>query len=90
MNPLFTFPRAQVPTPRPPTNPTQLSSNTLTTSAEPIGPAGNRESNALRASVLDVALQLGIGENGSTVANWMFNDPIGEEDEEVSYHSSVI
>ncbi|KAF8639054.1 hypothetical protein AX17_001750 [Amanita inopinata Kibby_2008] len=41
----------------------------------------NRESNALRASVLDVALELGLGTN-STVADWMFNNPVKEEEEE--------
>lgn len=36
----------------------------------------------VRASVLDVALELGIGGPNSTVANWMFNNPVTEEDEE--------
>ncbi|TFY70587.1 hypothetical protein EVG20_g2423 [Dentipellis fragilis] len=40
----------------------------------------NRNSNALRASVLDAALQLGIG-SSRTVENWMFNS-VTEEDEE--------
>ena len=45
----------------------------------------NRHSDALRASVLDVALQLGIG-TSRTVENWMFNsvDEDEEDEEEVS------
>ena len=45
-------------------------------------PPEKRES-VLRASILDTALELGIGTN-STVANWIFN-PVteGEEDLEV-------
>lgn len=43
----------------------------------------NRDSNALRASVLDAALELGLG-NNSTVANWMFNNSVEEAEEEVS------
>lgn len=39
-----------------------------------------RESNALRASVLDAALQLGIADN-TAVADWMFNNTLKEEDE---------
>ncbi|KAJ7746644.1 hypothetical protein B0H16DRAFT_1692667 [Mycena metata] len=63
----FTFPARPKPTPRPaPASP-----------PEPV----NRESNALRASVLDAALQLGFGANGA-VANWMFNNTLEEEDEE--------
>ncbi|KAL0947983.1 hypothetical protein HGRIS_010610 [Hohenbuehelia grisea] len=42
----------------------------------------SREStDALRASVLDAALQLGLTAN-PRVANWLFNDPVEEEDEE--------
>ncbi|PPQ69926.1 hypothetical protein CVT26_013251 [Gymnopilus dilepis] len=41
----------------------------------------SRESNALRASVLDAALELGIGTN-PLVADWMFNNALKEEDEE--------
>ncbi|KAF5375933.1 hypothetical protein D9615_008278 [Tricholomella constricta] len=65
----FTFPRPQAPIPRP-----------APTHSSPASPV-NRESNALRASVLDVALQLGIGSN-SLVADWMFNNSLTEEDEE--------
>ncbi|KAF8900889.1 hypothetical protein CPB84DRAFT_1010943 [Gymnopilus junonius] len=43
----------------------------------------SRESNALRASVLDAALELGIGTN-PLVADWMFNNALKEEDEEES------
>ncbi|KAJ7510417.1 hypothetical protein B0H11DRAFT_1187899 [Mycena galericulata] len=64
----FTFPTRPTPTPRP------------NASHSPIEPV-NRESNALRASVLDAALELGIGANGA-VANWMFNNTLEEEDEE--------
>ncbi|KAJ7106497.1 hypothetical protein C8R43DRAFT_209855 [Mycena crocata] len=65
----FTFPARPQAVPRPaPAQP----------QAEPV----QRESNALRASVLDAALQLGLGANG-TVANWMFNNTLEEEEEEV-------
>lgn len=76
MNTNFTFPRPQaaIPRPRPVASPP-----TSSTSADPI----NRDSNALRASVLETALQLGIGSN-STVADWMFNNSLEEVDEEVS------
>lgn len=36
----------------------------------------------VRASVLDAAMQLGFGDPNSTVASWMFNNPVTEEDEE--------
>ncbi|KAG6840437.1 hypothetical protein C0991_006749 [Blastosporella zonata] len=70
MNTKFTFPPPQAPVPRP-----------APPAATSGSPTDKRESNALRASVLDVALQLGIG-NNSTVADWMFNNPLAEEDEE--------
>ena len=41
-----------------------------------------RDSRLVRASVLDAALELGIGGPNSTVANWIFNNPVAEEDEE--------
>ena len=41
----------------------------------------NRDSNMVRASVLDAALQLGFGGPNSTVANWIFNNPLEEEEE---------
>lgn len=44
-------------------------------------PRTARDSNAVRASVLDVAMQLGFGDPNSTVASWMFN-PLAEADEE--------
>ncbi|KAG6899371.1 hypothetical protein C0993_010836 [Termitomyces sp. T159_Od127] len=69
MDSSFQFPRHTAPIPRPAPRVTAPSSST------------NRESNALRASVLDVALELGIGHN-STVMNWMFNNSLTEEDEE--------
>ncbi|KAG6807508.1 hypothetical protein H0H92_007239, partial [Tricholoma furcatifolium] len=69
----FVFPRPApaVPRPTPP----------VTTTTSPSSPTNPRESNALRASVLDAALQLGIG-NNSTVTNWMFSNSLAEEDEE--------
>lgn len=72
MNTNFTFPRQQsaIPRPRP----------IATASTETPDPV-NRDSNALRASVLDAALELGIG-NNSTVANWIFNSSIDEVEEE--------
>jgi len=42
--------------------------------------AASRDSNAIRASVLDVALELGIGAT-SLGADWMFNNSVSEEDE---------
>ena len=78
MNANFTFPRPQPAVPRPtpaaiPSSPSAL-----------LDLAGSRTSNALRASILDTALELGIGSN-SLVADWMFNDPVIEEvEEEVS------
>ena len=45
--------------------------------------APSRDSNLVRASILDAALDLGYGSN-STVAKWMFENPLEEEDEEVS------
>lgn len=67
----FTFPARPQPIPRP-------------SAAQPPPEPVNRESSALRASVLDAALQLGFGANGN-VANWMFNNALEEEaeDEEV-------
>ncbi|KAI0312208.1 hypothetical protein OF83DRAFT_1087159 [Amylostereum chailletii] len=41
----------------------------------------NRDSNALRASVLDAAIAIGFG-SSRTVENWMFNDSVREEDED--------
>ncbi|KAJ6544070.1 hypothetical protein B0H19DRAFT_1169507 [Mycena capillaripes] len=64
----FTFPARPTPISRP--SPAQ----------SPTEPA-NRQSNALRASVLDAALELGFGANG-TVANWMFNNALEEQEED--------
>ncbi|KAF9236768.1 hypothetical protein BU15DRAFT_76594 [Melanogaster broomeanus] len=44
-------------------------------------PKANRNSNIVRASVLETALELGITQN-STVANWIFSNPLAEEPEE--------
>ena len=41
----------------------------------------NRDSRMVRASVLDAALELGIGGPNSTVADWIFNNPVTEEEE---------
>ena len=40
----------------------------------------NRESNALRASVMDIAMEIGLGTNGA-VTDWVYNNPINEEEE---------
>ncbi|KDQ58102.1 hypothetical protein JAAARDRAFT_34898 [Jaapia argillacea MUCL 33604] len=50
---------------------------------------GNRDSNLVRASVLDAALQLGVGSNW-TVTNWMFDNGIAEEEEEEPTTSSNV
>lgn len=42
----------------------------------------HRNSNLVRASVLETALELGFGQN-STVANWIFNNPLSEEAEDL-------
>lgn len=78
MDPNFAFPRPQAPIPRPPPPSSFLTAG---------GSERNRDSNALRASVLDVALQLGLGTN-STVADWMFNNTMPEDEEEVYLHLS--
>ncbi|KAG6337182.1 hypothetical protein ID866_1896 [Astraeus odoratus] len=44
--------------------------------------SANRDSNAVRASVLQTALELGIAQN-PTVANWIFNNPLDEEPEDL-------
>ncbi|KAH7920319.1 hypothetical protein BV22DRAFT_1198980 [Leucogyrophana mollusca] len=41
----------------------------------------NRDSSLVRASVLETALELGVAHN-STVANWIFNNPLAEAPEE--------
>lgn len=41
----------------------------------------NRESSALRASVMDIAMEIGLGMNGA-VTDWVYNNPINEEEEE--------
>jgi hypothetical protein len=55
---------------------------------EPTG-SKQRGSNVLRASVLDAALQLGIGTSDSKVAKWMFSEGVEEEDE-VCFDASVL
>ncbi|KAJ2919055.1 hypothetical protein MD484_g1295, partial [Candolleomyces efflorescens] len=71
MDSSFTFPPYQPPAPR-------------TRTAPPS--SGPRKSNALRASVLDAALQLGLT-NDSLVAEWMFSNTVQEEDEEEALQS---
>lgn len=44
-------------------------------------PDSQRNSNAVRASVLETALELGFTQN-STVADWIFNNPLSEEPED--------
>ncbi|PPQ90370.1 hypothetical protein CVT25_007770 [Psilocybe cyanescens] len=70
MNTTFTFPRPQAAVAR-------QQAPRAAGSSQP----NARESNALRASVLDAALELGIGSN-PLVADWMFNNALAEEDEE--------
>ena len=72
MDASFTFPRPQAPVPRP------------APASKAGGPQVSRESNALRASVLDAALELGLVSN-PLVANWMFENSLPEENEEVSF-----
>ena len=78
MNANFVFPRPQLGIPRPrPARAAKWSSS----SPPPSNLAGSRDSNALRASILDTALELGIGSN-SLVTDWMFNNPLMEEPED--------
>lgn len=73
MNANFSFPRPQLPTPRPRTAQAANSSSSPNL-------AGSRDSDALRASILDVALELGIG--SSSLTDWMFNNTLEEEPED--------
>ncbi|KAF8168918.1 hypothetical protein BJ912DRAFT_187481 [Pholiota molesta] len=81
MDTQFTFP----PPPKPALRPAGRSAS--------VGASGPRESSALRASVLDAALELGLVGN----AGWMFDNPLQEENEEedqtpspgLTYGSSV-
>lgn len=68
------------PYPQPGLNRAALSTpNTLyhlmSTSTQDMRSNLNRDSNALRASVLDVCVQLGATDQNSLVAQWMFSDP---------------
>ena len=80
MNANFVFPaQPSAPTPRPPPARKQEES-------------APRDSSALRASVLDAALELGIGSN-SLVTDWMFNNAVDEEDENevcINYHAFIM
>ena len=77
MNANFVFPRPQPGLPRPrPARAAKWSSPPPSSNL-----AGSRDSNALRASILDTALELGIGSN-SVVTNWMFSNPLMEEPED--------
>ena len=94
MNPQFAFPPPApvVRRPPPPTRavPTPGSgsglgaSSTLRSGSNGAGGGGARESNALRASVLDVALELGLV-GGGGVGGWMFDNRVLEEGEEVGF-----
>ncbi|KAJ3500379.1 hypothetical protein NLJ89_g9824 [Agrocybe chaxingu] len=70
MNANFTFPPPKPVMPRPPS------------AYRPKAKAPSRSSNALRASVLEAALELGVGTN-PLVSDWMFSNSLKEEDEEV-------
>ena len=85
MDSTFTFPRPQAPVARPAPlhNPKSGSKSSTTSSTSNPAP---RESSALRASVLDAALELGIGSN-PLMADWMFNNTLAEEDEVGTMHS---
>lgn len=76
MDATFTFPPQQPAVPRP-SNATAGSTADL-----------SRESEALRASVLDAALELGFG-NNSLVSDWMFNDAADESYHEVRHVSLI-
>jgi hypothetical protein len=39
-----------------------------------------RDSNSLRASVLDIAMQIGMGTNGA-VTDWVYNNSVHEDEE---------
>ena len=79
MNSSFTFPPRAPPTMRPEITPPGNAGQQQSASSD----APSRDSNLVRASILDAALDLGYGSN-STVAKWMFENPLEEEDEEVS------
>ena len=79
MNTNFVFPRPQaqsgVPRPRP------ARAAKWSSPSPPSNLASSRNSNALRASILHTALELGIGTN-SVVTDWMFSNPLVEEPED--------
>ena len=77
MNANFVFPRPQPGVPRP--RPAQAAK--WSPPPPPSNLASSRDSNALRASILDTALELGIGSN-PLVTDWMFNNPVIEEPED--------
>ena len=77
MNANFVFPRPQPGVARPrPARAAKWSSP-----SPPSNLASSRDSNALRASILDTALELGVGSN-PLVTDWMFNNPLMEEPED--------
>jgi hypothetical protein len=77
MNTNFVFPRPQSGVSRPrPARAAKWSSPSA-----PSNLASSRNSNALRASILHTALELGIGTN-SVVTDWMFSNPLMEEPED--------
>jgi hypothetical protein len=63
------------------TRPSHLRDEKSLSSSASSASSHNRDSNMVRASVLDVALQLGFGGPNSTVADWIFNNPLDEEEE---------
>ena len=85
MDPNFSFPRLPAPTLRP----RPIPKATASPEADNSSLNNERDSNALRASVLDVALQLGLGTNNA-VAHWMFSNSLEEEAEEVGILPSLI
>ena len=90
MNANFVFPRPQPGVARPrPARAAKWSSP-----SPPSNLASSRDSNALRASILDTALELGVGSN-PLVTDWMFNNPLMEEPEDAVspffiFHKSFI
>ncbi|KAL1742975.1 hypothetical protein HDZ31DRAFT_41994 [Schizophyllum fasciatum] len=77
MNSNFTFPPRAPPSLRTDTEKPGDMERPPSTSAD----AASRDSNLVRASILDAAMDLGFGSN-ATVAKWMFENQLEEEEEE--------